>query len=95
VSRFAPGSGEYLATGSFDGSVRFWSARDWSPISCLQAHESKLTGFGAPIVALLSLRTLLRVYSKLTCADLSEDDTKLLTCGYDKTFKQFQAEAFV
>lgn len=42
---FSPVTGEYLVTSSFDGTVRYWSTRDWSPLFCLQAHESKVTAF--------------------------------------------------
>lgn len=43
--RFAPRSGEFLATASFDGSVRLWSGRDFSPIGApLRGHEGKVVG---------------------------------------------------
>lgn len=42
--RFAPVSGEYLLTASFDSTVRAWSTRDWSPISTLAGHDGKITG---------------------------------------------------
>jgi WD40 repeat protein len=45
--RFSPVSGEYLATSSFDGTVKVWCARDWSKVAEFQTHESKTTDFGA------------------------------------------------
>jgi U4/U6 small nuclear ribonucleoprotein PRP4 len=43
--KFAPMSGEYLATASFDGTVRLWSGRDFSPLGApLVGHDGKVTG---------------------------------------------------
>ena len=35
-------SGEFLLTASYDGTVRTWSTRDWSPIATLAGHEGKV-----------------------------------------------------
>jgi U4/U6 small nuclear ribonucleoprotein PRP4 len=39
--RWAPGTGEALATASFDGAVKVWCARDWSCLAELTAHDGK------------------------------------------------------
>lgn len=39
--RWAPDTGEALATASFDGSVKVWCARDWSCLAELTAHDGK------------------------------------------------------
>ena len=45
-SRFSPASGEYLATSSFDGTVKLWGTRDWARLAEFQSHENKTTDFG-------------------------------------------------
>ena len=39
--RWAPSTGEALATASFDGTVKLWAARDWSLRATLEAHDGK------------------------------------------------------
>ena len=41
---FAPSSGEYLATASFDRTAKLWSARDWSECARLEGHSSRIMG---------------------------------------------------
>ena len=40
--KFAPTSGEFLVTASYDGTIRAWSGRDFSPIVTLRGHENKV-----------------------------------------------------
>ena len=40
--RFAPTGGSFLATSSYDGTVKVWSTRDWSLIKSLAGHEGKV-----------------------------------------------------
>jgi WD40 repeat protein len=44
LPRFTTCSGEALATASYDGTVKTWSTRDWSPIATLRGHEGRVTG---------------------------------------------------
>jgi U4/U6 small nuclear ribonucleoprotein PRP4 len=37
-------TGEYLASSSFDGSIKLWSCRNWKVLKELQGHEGKVTG---------------------------------------------------
>ena len=39
--RWAPASGEALATCGFDGRARLWNARDWTLLADLEAHDGK------------------------------------------------------
>ena len=41
--RFAPTSGEFLVSSSFDGTIRAWCARDFSPLATLEGHEGKVS----------------------------------------------------
>ena len=43
--KFAPVTGEYLVTSSFDRSCKIWSTRDYSNLNTLGAHEDKLISF--------------------------------------------------
>jgi len=40
--KYAPRAGEVLVTASYDGSIRAWSGRDFSPIVALRGHENKV-----------------------------------------------------
>jgi len=42
TARFAPVTGEYLLTSSFDGMTKLWSCRDWSLLKQLAGHEGKV-----------------------------------------------------
>ena len=42
-ARFSPLTGELLVTGSYDGTVKVWSARDFSPLATLRGHDNKVT----------------------------------------------------
>lgn len=67
--KFAPVSGEYLATASFDGTLRLWSTRDWSMLATLAGHDAKVT-----------------------CVDIGHDEARVLSCGFDRTFKVWAAD---
>lgn len=41
--KFAPTSGEFLLSSSYDGSVRAWSARDWSLLATIAGHEGRVS----------------------------------------------------
>lgn len=41
--RFAPRSGEYLVTTSFDNTIKLWNTRDWSLLHTFVGHEGKVT----------------------------------------------------
>lgn len=41
--KWAPSTGEYLLTSAYDGSIRAWAGRDWTPLATLAAHEDKVT----------------------------------------------------
>lgn len=51
-----PLSGEYLASTSFDGTVKLWSSRSWKLLNSGRGHEGKVMGVG-----------LLRNSSMVTC----------------------------
>jgi len=36
-------SGEYLLTGSYDGTIKAWCGRDFSPLATLAGHDNKVT----------------------------------------------------
>lgn len=38
------GGDEFLATSSFDGTIKLWSTRDWKLLSTLRGHEGKVMG---------------------------------------------------
>lgn len=42
--RFAPSSGEFLATASFDGHAKVWGTRDFRLLKQLSGHEGRLVG---------------------------------------------------
>jgi U4/U6 small nuclear ribonucleoprotein PRP4 len=42
--RWAPVTGEYLLTASYDGTIKAWSGRDFSPLGTLTGHDGKVTG---------------------------------------------------
>jgi U4/U6 small nuclear ribonucleoprotein PRP4 len=44
--KYSPGSGEVLATASFDKTIKLWSSRNWEPLSTLKGHEARVTGLG-------------------------------------------------
>jgi U4/U6 small nuclear ribonucleoprotein PRP4 len=62
--RYAPVSGEFLVTASFDRSVKCWSARNYSLLRTLAGHEEKVMGLG-----------------------ISLDEKRVVTCGFDRTWK--------
>lgn len=41
--KFAPKTGEFLITSSFDGTIKAWSGRDWSPLGEFTGHEGKIS----------------------------------------------------
>jgi WD40 repeat protein len=41
--RYAPVSGEYLLTASYDGTIKAWCGRDFSPLATLAGHDNKVT----------------------------------------------------
>ena len=54
--RYAPTSGEFLVTASYDGTIRAWSGRDFSPIVTLRGHENKVAAVdvaAGPVAGLL------------------------------------------
>jgi U4/U6 small nuclear ribonucleoprotein PRP4 len=42
--KYAPHSGEFLVTASFDGTVKVWSGRDCSLLNTLRGHDGKVVG---------------------------------------------------
>jgi U4/U6 small nuclear ribonucleoprotein PRP4 len=42
--KYAPRSGEFLVTSSFDGTVKVWSGRDCSLLNTLNGHDGKVVG---------------------------------------------------
>jgi U4/U6 small nuclear ribonucleoprotein PRP4 len=70
--KFSPSSGEVLATASYDGTVKTWCARDWSPIATLVGHEGKVTG--------------LDVFFSLP-GSKGRGEAFMVTAGYDRTLK--------
>lgn len=44
--RFAPHSGEFLVSASFDGTVKVWSGRDYKPLASIAGHEGRISGVG-------------------------------------------------
>lgn len=36
-------TGEYLVTASYDGTVKAWSGRDFSPLGTLLGHDNKVS----------------------------------------------------
>jgi U4/U6 small nuclear ribonucleoprotein PRP4 len=47
--KFAPISGEFLVTSSFDGTVKVWSGRDCSLLNTLKGHDGKVVGLDVSI----------------------------------------------
>ena len=45
LCRFAPVSGEYLLSASYDTTIKAWSARDFSPIATFRGHEGKVRSY--------------------------------------------------
>merc|ERR1712226_22713 len=41
--KFEPNRGHYIASSSFDSSVKVWSHPNWTPLITLKGHESKVT----------------------------------------------------
>jgi WD40 repeat protein len=70
--KFSPSSGEVLATASYDGSVKTWCTRDWSPLNTLRGHDGKVTG--------------LDVFFALP-GTAGRGEAALVTAGYDRTLK--------
>lgn len=42
--KFAPTSGEYILTSSYDKTCKLWNTRDWSLLKTLSGHEGYVTG---------------------------------------------------
>ncbi len=70
--KFSPSSGEMLATASYDGTVKTWSTRDWSPIATLKGHEGKVVG--------------LDVFYNLPGTQ-GRGEAAMVTAGFDRTLK--------
>ena len=64
--------GECLASSSFDGTVKLWSARDWKPLNTLRGHAGQVS----------DLDFVPTNHSNKTTACQG-----LVTCGFDKTLK--------
>lgn len=41
--KYQPQYGNYLATASFDGKIKLWSAKNWSVMKTLTGHEDKIS----------------------------------------------------
>lgn len=41
--KFQPNHSRFLATASYDKTFKIWSAKDWSLVRTLNAHDSKVT----------------------------------------------------
>lgn len=74
--KYAPGSGEFLVTSSYDGTIKSWSARDWSQLGEMTGHEGKIscvdvagTGSEASLVSCSFDRTF-----KLWTSGMSEEE---------------------
>jgi len=44
VVKFAPRSGEYMLTGSYDKTCKLWNTRDWNQLAELAGHEGHIMG---------------------------------------------------
>lgn len=40
--KFQPNYGRFLASSSYDGTVKIWNARDWSLVKTYTGHQSKV-----------------------------------------------------
>ena len=75
-----------LVTASYDGSVKAWSARDFSPIVTLRGHENKVADVA--VVAGADARALCRAAGGGERGGAEAEGTTLLvSASFDRTVK--------